>query len=76
MPRHVRDIRRILANNFDEREQGVVSEPLPSNNSDFLTESFEASEDSVGTDENASTSHVRRVARKRQLLVRFNDFLL
>ena len=61
---------------FDEREQGVVSEPLPPNNSDFLTESFEASEDGAGTDENASTSRVRRVARKRQLPVRFNDFLL
>ena len=76
VPRHVRDIRRRLANEFHEREQGVVSEPLPSNNSDFLTESFEASKDGAGTDENASTSRVRRVARKRQLPVRFNDFLL
>ena len=76
VPRHVRDIRRRLANEFHEREQGVVSEPLPSNNSDFLTESFEASENGAGTDENASTSRVRRVARKRQLPVRFNDFLL
>ena len=67
MPRHVRDIRRRLANNFDERgEQGIVSKPLPSNNSDFLMESIEASEDGAGTNENALTSGVRRVARKRQ----------
>ena len=73
--RHVRDMRKRLANNFDERgEQGVVSEPQPSNNSDSLTESFEASKDGAGTDENASTSRVRRVVRKRQLPVRFNDF--
>ena len=32
VPRHVHNIRRRLANNFDERgEQGVVSEPLPLN---------------------------------------------
>ena len=77
VPQHVRDIRRRLANNFAERgEQGVVSEPLPSNNSDFLMESSEASEDGAGTDENASTSCVRRVARRRQLRVLFNDFFL
>ena len=76
VPRHVHDIRR-LANNFDERgEQGVVSEPLPLNNSDFLIESLEASEDGAGSDENVSTSCVRRVARKRQLPVRFNEFFL
>ena len=57
VPRHVRDIRRRLANNFDERgEQGVVSEPLSSNNPDFLMESSELSEDGVGTDDDASTS--------------------
>ena len=77
VPRHVRDIRRRLANNFDERgEQGVVSEPLPSNNPDFLMESSEPSEDGVGTNDDALTSCVRRVARKKQLPVRFNDFFL
>ena len=77
MPRHVRDIRRRLANNFDRRgELGVASEPLPSNDSDFLMESSEPSEDGAGRDENASTSCVQRVARKRQLPVRFNDFFV
>ena len=77
VPRHVRNIRRRLANNFDERgEQGVVSEPPPSNNPDFRMESSEPSKDGVGTDEDASTSCVRRVARKRQLPDRFNDFFL
>ena len=50
-----------------------MSEPLPSNDPDFLMESSEPSEGGSGTDENSSTSCVRRVARKRQLPVGFND---
>ena len=73
--RNVHNIRRKLANNFDERGgQGVVSEPLRSHDPDFIMENFEPSEGGAGRDENASTSCVRRVARKTQLSVRFNDF--
>ena len=72
--RHVRDISKKLANNCNKRREGVVSEPLLSHDPDFKMEVSEPSEGGAGTDENVLTSCVRRVARKRQLQARFNDF--
>ena len=55
MPRHVRDISRRLANNCNETlEQGVMSEPLPANDPNFILEGSEPSEGGAGTDENGS----------------------